>query len=101
MTMFEIDFMRENFEFVPTYRTVAGEAEKWLVGLSNAGESRGLAMQLCTDTPRDVMSSVMMNAVTQFRVRWPNFQSLFDHLSTAWFTAQVSVSFDRAYNTMV
>ena len=72
MNLFEIDFMQRNFEFVPHYGTVAGLADGWLKGVSDAAMSRQLATQLCSASAQDVLASAAMPAVTQFRAS-PDF----------------------------
>ena len=67
MNLFEIDFMDENFARVPYYRTVAGAADQWLQGISDAAASRGLATQFCSASARDVVASAPLKAITQFR----------------------------------
>lgn len=67
MTNFEIDFMSQNFAFVPHYRTDAGAADAWLTGLSRAAAARGVSMQLCTATARDAVATAALPAVTQMR----------------------------------
>eukprot|EP00039_Didymoeca_costata_P022624 m.347079 g.347079 ORF g.347079 m.347079 type:complete len:830 (+) comp31229_c0_seq1:119-2608(+) len=67
MTLFEIDFMQQNFDEVPYYRTNPHTAEQWLQGLSDAAVTRGIVMQLCTATPRDAIASALLPAVTQMR----------------------------------
>ncbi len=67
MTLFEIDFMEKNFEQTPYYRNTPGAADGWLAGLSQAAAARNLPTQLCSDSPRDVIASVRLPAVTQFR----------------------------------
>jgi len=67
MTMFEIDFMEKNFASTPYFRTVAAAADGWLAGMSKAAEKRRLPTQLCSDSARDVIASVALPAITQFR----------------------------------
>ena len=67
MTLFEIDFMEKNFESTAYYRDTPGAADGWLEGLSTAALKRNLPTQLCSDSARDVLASVRLPAVTQFR----------------------------------
>jgi hypothetical protein len=68
MTNFETDFMNQNFNCVPDFVQSATKADVWLNGMAEAALERNITIQWCYATPSDVLTSIDMPAVTQFRV---------------------------------
>jgi hypothetical protein len=68
MTSFESDFMNQNFNCVPDFFRSAVNGEVWLHGMADAAMERNVTIQWCYATPSDVLASLNMPAVTQFRV---------------------------------
>lgn len=68
MVSFESDFMNQNYNCVPAFVESATNADIWLQGMADAALERDLSVQWCYATPSDVLASVKMPAVTQFRV---------------------------------
>ncbi|KAJ1449132.1 hypothetical protein M885DRAFT_573240 [Pelagophyceae sp. CCMP2097] len=67
MVAFEPDFMNQNANCVPAFLQSATNATKWQRGMADAALDRGVALQWCYATPTDVLASLDMRAVTNFR----------------------------------
>lgn len=67
MVSFEPDFMLENFACIPDFISKIGASEQWLAGMGDAAHELGLPVQLCMATPTDVLTSMSLPAVTNFR----------------------------------
>jgi len=68
MASFEPDFMNQNFNCVPNFVQSATNADKWLSGMADAALDRNISVQWCYATPSDLLASLDMPAVTNFRV---------------------------------
>mmetsp|Transcript_10641 Transcript_10641/g.15869 ORF Transcript_10641/g.15869 Transcript_10641/m.15869 type:complete len:561 (+) Transcript_10641:185-1867(+) len=68
MESFEPDFMNQNYNCVPEFIQQAGLATEWQLGMANAGLAQNVSIQWCYATPTDVMNSLIMPSVTNFRV---------------------------------
>lgn len=68
MKSFEPDFMNENFNCVPDFIKSATKSDKWLFGMAEAALERKIPLQWCYATPSDILASINMPAVTNFRV---------------------------------
>lgn len=64
---FENDFLNYNLLSIPYFRTVFNASSRWLAGINAAASARKLPIQLCMALPSDVMMSLEMDAVTNFR----------------------------------
>jgi hypothetical protein len=68
MVSFETDFMNQNFNCVPDFIKSATHADQWLLGMADAALTRNVSIQWCYATPTDVLASIDLPAVTNFRV---------------------------------
>ena len=60
--------MNQNHNCVPTHFESATNATTWQQGMAGAALARNLTVQWCYATPTDVLASLEMPAVTNFRV---------------------------------
>ena len=68
MTSFEPDFMNQNYNCVPEFIQNATAAETWQQGMAEAALARNITLQWCYASPTDVLASLDMPALTNFRV---------------------------------
>lgn len=68
MVSFEPDFMNQNSNCVDDFVTTVDAADAWQRGMADAARERNVSVQWCYATPADVLNSVTMPAVTNFRV---------------------------------
>ena len=68
MKSFETDFMNQNYNCVPDFIESASAGDTWLRGMADAAWERNITIQWCYATPTDLLASLRMPAVTQFRV---------------------------------
>ena len=68
MVSFEPDFMNQNYNCVPEFVRSATAANTWQQGMAGAALAKNLTVQWCYATPTDVLASLDMPAVTNFRV---------------------------------
>jgi hypothetical protein len=68
MVSFEPDFMNQNYNCVPEFIHSATNASVWQHGMADAALAKNLSVQWCYATPTDVLASLTMPAVTNFRV---------------------------------
>jgi hypothetical protein len=68
MASFESDFMNQNFNCVPEFIQSTLNAETWQQGMASAALNLNVPIQWCYATPTDVLASLDMPAVTNFRV---------------------------------
>lgn len=68
MVSFESDFMNQNFNCVPDFVESSTDASQWLRGMGHAAYTRNVSIQWCYATPTDVLMSLDLPAVTNFRV---------------------------------
>mmetsp|Transcript_86928 Transcript_86928/g.246464 ORF Transcript_86928/g.246464 Transcript_86928/m.246464 type:complete len:826 (+) Transcript_86928:58-2535(+) len=67
MRAFEHDFLNYNFLATPLFRKQLGAADRWLQAIDAAALERGLSVQACMALPSDLMASVRLNSVTNYR----------------------------------
>lgn len=67
MQGFENDFLNYNLLSIPHFRTVYDASSKWLLGMNAAAVKRRLPLQMCMALPSDIMASLELNAVTNYR----------------------------------
>jgi hypothetical protein len=67
MRGYEHDFLNYNLLSVPHFRRVYDSSSKWLRGMNVAGLRHKVPIQLCMGLPSDIMSSLELNAVTNYR----------------------------------
>jgi hypothetical protein len=68
MVSFEPDFMNQNYNCVNEFIHSATNASLWQHGMADAALAKNLTVQWCYATPTDVLASLTMPAVTNFRV---------------------------------
>ncbi|CAK0845740.1 unnamed protein product [Prorocentrum cordatum] len=68
MVSFEPDFMNQNYNCVPAFTRSATNATIWQHGMADAALAKNLSIQWCYAAPTDVLASLKMPAVTNFRV---------------------------------
>ena len=68
MISFETDFMNQNHNCVPDFIHNATSAEVWQEGMAEAALAKKVPVQWCYAAPTDVLASLDMPAVTNFRV---------------------------------
>ena len=68
MVSFETDFMNQNHNCVPDFIHNATAAETWQHGMAGAALAKNVPIQWCYAAPTDVLASLDMPAVTNFRV---------------------------------
>jgi hypothetical protein len=68
MVSFESDFMNQNYNCVPEFVQHATAAETWQQGMARAALERNVTIQWCYASPTDILASLDMPAVTNFRV---------------------------------
>ena len=68
MLSYESDFMNQNFNCVSEFVRTTTAAPLWQQGMADAANARNLSIQWCMATPSDVLASVDMPSVTNFRV---------------------------------
>jgi len=68
MVSFEPDFMNQNYNCVPEFIHDTVSSMKWMHGMADAALAKDLTVQWCYATPTDVLASLDMPAVTNFRV---------------------------------
>ena len=68
MISFEPDFMNQNYNCVPDFVESASNARTWQMGMAGAALEKNLTVQWCYATPTDILASLEMPAVTNFRV---------------------------------
>eukprot|EP00546_Thalassionema_frauenfeldii_P019243 CAMPEP_0178900492 /NCGR_PEP_ID=MMETSP0786-20121207/3503_1 /TAXON_ID=186022 /ORGANISM="Thalassionema frauenfeldii, Strain CCMP 1798" /LENGTH=787 /DNA_ID=CAMNT_0020571501 /DNA_START=126 /DNA_END=2490 /DNA_ORIENTATION=+ len=66
MSSFETDFMNQNYNCVPNFVQSPKNGDQWLAG--DAALERNITIQWCYATPSDLLASLDMPAVTNFRV---------------------------------
>ena len=64
---FEQDYMDYNYLAMPHLRRTYGAAHKWLAGMDAAALEHGVPVQACMALPSDIMASVQLNSVTNYR----------------------------------
>eukprot|EP01065_Artemidia_motanka_P035546 TRINITY_DN43453_c0_g1_i1.p1 TRINITY_DN43453_c0_g1~~TRINITY_DN43453_c0_g1_i1.p1 ORF type:complete len:791 (+),score=261.97 TRINITY_DN43453_c0_g1_i1:49-2421(+) len=67
MESYENDFLNYNLLAIPHFRQTFGASEKWLAAINTAAAERQVPVQMCMALPSDLMESVRMNSVTNFR----------------------------------
>jgi hypothetical protein len=67
MQSFEPDFLVENFNCVPAYRSNVTAATMWLDAIDAAARAEQIAVQLCMASPTDLLHALRLRAVTNFR----------------------------------
>jgi hypothetical protein len=68
MISFETDFMNENYNCVPEFVEHATAAATWQEGMAGAALAKNISIQWCIASPTDMLASLDMPAVTNFRV---------------------------------
>ena len=68
MKSYESDFMNQNYNCVPEFVTTTSAVQMWQKGMADAAKARNIPIQWCMATPSDVLASVDMPSVTNFRV---------------------------------
>jgi hypothetical protein len=68
MSSFELDFVNQNFNCVSDFIESASTADTWMHGLADAALGRNVSLQWCYATPSDVLASIDLPSVTNFRV---------------------------------
>jgi hypothetical protein len=68
MESFEPDFMNQNYECVPAFVESATASQEWQHGMVDAAFAKTLTVQWCYAAPTDVLASLLMPALTNFRV---------------------------------
>jgi hypothetical protein len=68
MVSFEPDFMNQNYNCVPDFIESATNANTWQRGMADAAYGMNLTLQWCYAAPTDVLNSLSMPALTNFRV---------------------------------
>jgi hypothetical protein len=68
MVSFEPDFMNQNYNCVPDFIESATNADTWQHGMADAAHALNLTLQWCYAAPTDVLNSLSMPALTNFRV---------------------------------
>lgn len=68
MTSFESDFMNQNYMCVPEFLKDVSSAQDWQQGMAGAALAKNVTIQWCYAAPTDVLASLDMPAVTNFRV---------------------------------
>lgn len=68
MVSFESDFMNQNYNCVPAFITNISAAQVWQQGMAGAAFAKNITIQWCYSSPTDVLASVDLPAVTNFRV---------------------------------
>jgi hypothetical protein len=68
MVSFEPDFMNQNYNCVPDFIHSATNAITWQHGMADAALAKNLTVQWCYAAPTDVLASLEMPAVTNYRV---------------------------------
>ena len=68
MASFEPDFMNQNYNCVPDFIESATAATVWQHGMTDAALAQNLTVQWCYAAPTDVLASLEMPALTNFRV---------------------------------
>ena len=67
MAGFENDFLNYNLLAVPHFRTTYNASTAWLSAMNAAALERGLPVQMCMALPSDLMASVALDSVTNYR----------------------------------
>lgn len=67
MRGFEHDFLNFNFLAVPHFRKHLGSSETWLAAIDTSARERGIPVQMCMSLPSDLMASVKLNSVSNYR----------------------------------
>ena len=67
MQGFENDFLNYNLLSVPLFRKVYDSSSKWLRGMNAAGLKHRVPIQMCMGLPSDLMASLELDAVTNYR----------------------------------
>jgi hypothetical protein len=67
MRGFENDFLNYNLLSVPYFRKVFDASSQWLRGMNAAALEHKLPIQMCMGLPSDLMASLELNAVTNYR----------------------------------
>jgi hypothetical protein len=68
MISFESDFMNQNYNCVPDFVEDVSSAQEWQQGMAGAALAKNVTIQWCYASPTDVLASLDMPAVTNFRV---------------------------------
>ncbi|CAB9515401.1 expressed unknown protein [Seminavis robusta] len=68
MVSFESDFMNQNYNCVPDFVQHATAAQTWQQGMAGAALAKNITIQWCYALPTDILASLDMPAVTNFRV---------------------------------
>jgi hypothetical protein len=68
MASFEPDFMNQNYNCVPAFVESATAAREFQHGMVDAAFAKGVTVQWCYAAPTDVLASLEMPALTNFRV---------------------------------
>lgn len=67
MTGFEHDFLNFNFLAVPNFRKAFDASRRWLQAMHQAALERVVPIQFCMALPSDLMASLELQAVTNYR----------------------------------
>lgn len=67
MVGYENDFMNYNLLAVPHFRRVFNESTRWMAGVDAAAAVRGIPIQLCMTLPSDLMQTLELVVVTNYR----------------------------------
>ena len=68
MMSYEPDFMNQNRNCMPAFRRTVDGATRWQRGMHNAASKSNTAIQWCMATPMDVLTSLELDSITNFRV---------------------------------
>lgn len=68
MVSFEPDFMNQNYNCVPDFIESVTNSDMWQHGMTDAALAKNLTVQWCYAAPTDVLNSLTMPALTNFRV---------------------------------
>ena len=67
MAGFEHDYLDYNYLSMPYLRKTHNAAHTWLAGIDGAALRRGLPVQMCMALPSDLMASLSLPSVTNYR----------------------------------
>lgn len=68
MISFESDFMNQNANCIPEFVLSATATDEWLKGMADAAHEMDLSVQWCYASPNEVLASLDLPSVTNFRV---------------------------------
>lgn len=77
----EVDHQVDTIHYMNKHRTLAGYAEQYYLGMSQAAVEAGISLQFCMSLPRHILTTLMLDGVTHARASYDNHGSVMMNIS--------------------